>query len=176
MGVSLALVLLLAGGASRAESGGSAPKSTRDRVGLGSGYRPPPFSATDMAGQSHSLEQYAGSVLVLHFWASWCPYCRSEIPELTELQQQWADKGVRILTVSTDHEPEALKRFIAQTKLPYPIVADAQAEWPISEQYGVSGIPVTYIIGPDGVIVERFAGATEIIEAVKRVLARSSKT
>ncbi len=145
-----------------------------DRIGLGKGFRPPSFTATDLDGTTHTLEEYQGRVLVLHFWASWCPYCRTEIPELRELQQQWTSKDVRVLAVSTDEDLDTLKRFIAQHRLPYPVIADAQQETPISDQYGVSGIPVTYVMGRDGRIAERLNGAGEVIEAVQRVLATSS--
>ena len=129
---------------------------------------------TDLDGETHTLEAYQGRVLVLHFWASWCPYCRSEISELRELQQQWTSKDVRVMAVSTDQDLETLKRFIAQQRLPYPVIADVEQESSLSDQYGVSGIPVTYVIGRDGRIAERLNGASEIIETVQRVLKGSS--
>ncbi len=143
-------------------------------VGLGVGYRPPEFTASDLNGTRQSLENQKGSVVVLHFWATWCPYCRSEIPELTELHREWASKGVRVLTVSTDEDMGTLKQFVAQFRLPYPIVADAELEDSVAEQYAIAGIPVTYIIGRDGLIAQRLNGASEIIEAVKRALAQPS--
>lgn len=137
-------------------------------IGLGVGYRPPEFTVRDLNGTWQSLGSQKGNVVVLHFWASWCPYCRSEIPELTELQQQWTSKGVRVLAVSTDDDVEKLKQFATQSGLPYPIIADAEAEDSVVEQYAISGIPVTYVIGRDGLIAHRLVGASEIIDAVKR--------
>lgn len=145
-----------------------------DRVGLGKGFRPPSFSATDLDGTRHTLEEYQNRILVLHFWATWCPYCRKEIPELRELQHQWAAKDVRVLTVSTDEDLGKLKQFVAQQRLPYPVIADAQQDESVSDQYGVSGIPVTYVIGRDGRIAERLNGASEIIDTVRRVLEHAS--
>ncbi|PIQ83496.1 MAG: hypothetical protein COV75_07110 [Candidatus Omnitrophica bacterium CG11_big_fil_rev_8_21_14_0_20_63_9] len=149
--------------------------SSTNAIGLGVGYQPPPFSAADLNGQQHDLAAYKGRVVVLHFWASWCPYCRSEIPELTELYQQ-ANKSVQVIAVSSDEDVAVLKQFIAEKQLPYPIIADHDMPRSISEQYGISGIPVTYVIGKDGRIAERLHGASEIIEAVTRVLAGPSST
>lgn len=153
----------------------SQSSSSTHAIGLGVGYQPPPFSAADLNGQPHDLSAYKGQLVVLHFWASWCPYCRSEIPELTELQR-WADKGVQVITVSSDEDVAVLKQFVAEKQLPYAVIADHDAPRSIAEQYGVSGIPVTYVIGTDGRIAERLHGASEIIEAVTRVLAGPSST
>ena len=149
-------------------------KSKHSAVGLGVGYQPPDFTVNDLMGKTHSLSQYRGNVVVLHFWASWCPYCRQEIPELTTLQQEWVDKGVRVLAISVDQDVATLKRFLAQSPLPYPVIADLQADPSVADQYGVSGIPVTYILSRDGHIASRLNGSAEIIEAVQHALAQSS--
>lgn len=135
------------------------------RVGLGVGYQPPGFSGRDLSGATHSLDQAKGAVTVLHFWASWCPYCRTEIPELTQLHAQ--GDGVKVITVSVDEDLEGLKRFVAQQKLPYPVMADQELDPSVAEQYGVSGIPVTFIISADGYILQRINGAGEIADAVR---------
>ena len=140
-------------------------------IGVGEGYQPPEFSGTDLAGAPHTLKAYAGQVLVLHFWASWCPYCRSEIEELVKLSgPDWTAKGVRVLAVSSDEDPAKLRQFLAQQPLPYPIIADVESKRSIGAQYGVRGIPVTIIIGRNGQITSRLDGAGEIIEAVQRAL------
>ena len=138
--------------------------------GLQIGQRPPRFAADDLSGTRHALEQYEGSVLVLHFWASWCPYCRSQIPQLTELHNEWTWKGVSVLSVSIDENLEQLEQFMAQAALPYPVIADAATSLFIGERYGVSGIPVTYILGRDGRIVLRLDGRSDILGAVKLAL------
>ncbi len=148
--------------------------SKRKAIGLGVGYRPPDFSVRDLSGQPQSLSQYRGKVVVLHFWASWCPYCRQEIPELTTLHQDWAGKGVRVLTISIDQDVAKLKQYLAQSPVPYPVIADLQADPSVADQYGVSGIPVTYVLTRDGLIASRLNGSAEIIQAVEQALAHSS--
>ena len=148
-------------------------------IGLGTGFRALPFtSMVDLKGQTHTFEGYNGKVLVLHFWAHWCPYCRSEIEELTKLQndEQWVRQGVQVLTVSIDQEPGKLKQFVKDQQLPYPVVVDQEQAVSTAEQYGVSGIPVTLILTRDGRIGVRMPGAGEIIENVKKVLAESPAT
>ena len=140
-------------------------------AGLDVGKKPPEFSVTDLQGQTHSLKSYRGKILVLHFWASWCPFCRQEIAELRELQAQWADKNVRVLAVSNDEDASKLKAFVQEQSLPYPIAWDREQAQPIAPLYGLQGIPLTYIISPKGRVVARLEGSSEIIAAVKRATA-----
>ncbi len=149
----------------------AATASRHDLIGLAVGYQPPQFSTTDCRGQPHTVTAYTGQVLVLHFWASWCPYCRGEIPKLTKLAQpDWQAKGVRVLAISIDEDPTVLEQFITTSNLPYPIVADRQAVWSVADQYNISGIPVTFVIGRDGDITARLRGAGDIVGAVEQAL------
>ena len=140
-------------------------------VGLERGQRLPSFSGRDLDGESHTLSQYRGKVLILHFWATWCPYCRGEIPKLTRIHEQWGTQEVRVLTVSVDEQVSELKRFLREWDLPYPVIAAATQRVSFAERFEVSGIPVTYIIDPTGRIAVRFNGAGDLIMAVRDVLA-----
>ena len=166
-------VLLGLIGLDGARVGAAVHQAKADRIGLGAGYRPPPFSARDLSSKEHSLDEYQGTVLVLHFWASWCPYCRGEIPKLKELQEHWTSRGVRVLAISTDENPDTLKQFVMKQELPYPIIVDAQSDPSVAEQYGISGIPVTYVIAQDGRIFTRLNGSSDILGTVERALAAS---
>ncbi len=141
-----------------------------DLIGVGTGYRLPAFKVADRAGQPHELSQYKGQVLVLHFWASWCPYCQKEIPKLTQLTKDFSEKGVRVLAVSSDQDPAALQAFLKEHALPYPIAMNMQGDRSVFEQYGVTGIPVTLVIARDGRIVERLNGSSDIVGTVERAL------
>ena len=143
--------------------------------GVSQGQRPPRFTAHDLSGARHSLEQYTGRILVLHFWASWCPFCRSQIPDLRTLSEEWLDKGVAVLTVGLDHDVERLRQFIDQEALPYPVIADAeQGAAAFGQRYHVTGIPDTFVIGRDGRIVSRHVGRADLISAVQGALEGSS--
>lgn len=139
-------------------------------IGLEEGFRPPNFAAADLNGNRQDISSRQGKVVVLHFWATWCPYCRGEIDELVKLHSQWASKGVEVVSVSTDEDVAALKGFVARTRLPYPVIADAASGSSIAGRYAITGIPVTYIINRKGVIAEVLPGSSEIIEAVEAVL------
>jgi len=170
VGVCEALLLAAAG----PSAGPGAIGAERPRIGLGVGFQPPEFSVKDLDGTAQSLAAYRGEVVVLHFWATWCPYCRTEIPELTELQEAWRAKGVRVLAVSTDADEGVLRQFVAAQRLAYPVIADRSGGSALAEQYGISGIPATYIIGRDGLIARRLNGASDIVDAVRAVLGRTA--
>ena len=170
LGVSLTAVVLLIGAAGwhAAEGGGRVP----EEAGLSVGRRPPAFSALDLRGQRQTLTQYRGRVVVLHFWATWCPYCRGEIPKLLELYQHGAANALAILAVSVDQDVAQLSAFVEQATLPYSIIPDAAADPPVSNIYGVRGIPVTYILDRDGRIAFRFFGSADLVDAIQRVMAK----
>lgn len=146
------------------------PAAARDAIGVGAGYRLPEFSATDLSGAPQSLSRYKGSILVLHFWASWCPYCRQEMPKLTQLATEFAAQGVRVLAISSDEDSEKLTAFVAQHQLPYPVVADLKSAAPVFDQYGISGIPVTFVVAKDGHAAFRLNGSSDIVGAVQALL------
>ncbi len=142
--------------------------------GLGKGQQPPAFSAQDLDGRPHSLEQHAGKIIVLHFWATWCPYCRSEIPKLTRIHRELASKDVIVLAVSVDEDLGQLRSFVASSQLPYAVIPDAEGNFALTDAYAVSGIPVTYIIGRDGKMAARLSGAGDMHAIVQRLAGASS--
>lgn len=148
----------------------AAPGAGGGEVGLQVGDFPPAFSATDVKGTAHTLEQYRGRIVVLHFWATWCPYCRTEIPNLTRLHDTEGARGVSVLTVSVDEHRDALDRFLTRNAVPYPVIADLESADPISLAYEVSGLPTTYVIGRDGRILSRWSGAGRLLSTVERLL------
>lgn len=162
---------LLAGGVLGGGDGIAA--AAWDDVELRVGQPPPEFSAQDLTNHAQTLQQYRGKVLVLHFWATWCPYCRGEIVELRALQEQWASKGVAVVTVSVDENRDRLKRFVERNALPYAVIFDGETDASVAARYRIVGVPTTYVIGRDGRIAFRFDGAGDLLEAVEHALARS---
>ena len=138
--------------------------------GLDIGDRPPAFRAQDLHGQAQSLEAYQGRVIVLHFWATWCPYCRAEIPKLVTIHNTWSEQGVVVLAVSVDENLDALREFVAKAALPYAVIPEETADRPVSARYRVQGLPTTYLIGADGRIVKWFNGAADLVGAVRQLM------
>ena len=170
--LGLIVVLLLGSGLlwRAAEAGAKSPEAE----GLSVGQRPPAFSVLDLQGQQHSLKQYRGRVVVLHFWASWCPYCRGEIPKLLQIHEQNSPQEVAVLAVSVDQDLAQLQTFVQQAGLPYIVIPDARNPSSIASAYGVQGIPVTYLLDRDGRIAYRFLGSADLLGAMQRLLAPSS--
>ena len=169
--MSLAAALLLVG---CVHSGRAADaRAEPPKEGFSLGQRPPAFSVLDLKGQRQTLKQYRGQIVVLHFWASWCPYCRGEIPKLLQIHAQHSSQGVTILTVSIDHDIEQLKAFVQQAGLPYSVIPDARSESSLASAYGVRGIPVTYILDRDGRVAFQSFGSGDLVGAVQYLLEKS---
>ena len=117
----------------------------------------PDFAAEDLNGNELTLEQYRGRTVILNFWATWCPPCRGEIPDLVDFEE--GDNVVLLSVNQTFSEPGigAVADFSREFGIDYPVLLDRTGI--ISASYGVRGIPTTFVIGPDGRIQERAFGA-----------------
>ena len=121
----------------------------------------PLFAATfpDESGKLQNLKQYAGKIIVLNFWATWCEPCREEMPELSALHDMYKDKNVVVLGIAVD-EAAAINDFVKETKVSYPLlVADMQG-MEIASHLGndKSVLPYTVIINSDGSIAKTYFG------------------
>ncbi len=118
----------------------------------------PEFRLSDIQGRTVSLSDFRGKVVILDFWATWCPPCRREIPDLISLQSQYKGEGLQIVGVALD-EPDKVKGFAQYMQMNYPVLLGNDD---VSALYGgISGIPTTFIIDRKGKIVQRFEGFTE---------------
>ena len=115
------------------------------------------FTLKDMHGVDVHLESFKGKVILMNFWATWCGPCRAEIPALVELQEQYKDDLV-ILGLSVDDTAEKLLPYAAEFKMNYPVLVGNGRE-DVQEAFGpLFGIPVSVIIGRDGVIAKKHSG------------------
>lgn len=116
------------------------------------------FTARDLFGYEQKLSDYYGKVIFLNFWATWCPPCRAEMPSIQKLYEQLVHEDFVILAVSVDKEGEPVVRpFLDQTGYTFPVLLDPRGK--AASKYGVRGIPATFIINRDGMIVEKFVGS-----------------
>jgi peroxiredoxin len=120
----------------------------------------PPWTLRNLEGKPVKLSDFKGKVVLLNFWATWCPPCRAEIPELMSLQKQYAPQGLVVLGVSMDEGGVAsVARFVKSKEINYPIVMGT-AE--LAEAYGgVEVLPTTFVIDRTGRIVDGREGATD---------------
>mgnify|MGYP001066238365 CR=1 FL=1 len=122
----------------------------------------PNFSLSDLSGRTTSLKDYRGTVVLLDFWATWCPPCRLSIPELVQIQAEYRDQGVTVLGISMDDPgqfPDAyLKAFKEKYQINYPILRGDQE---VMEKYfgnAPPAIPTMFVIDRQGQIRERIVG------------------
>jgi thiol-disulfide isomerase/thioredoxin len=117
----------------------------------------PPFLVRDLDGNIISTADWQGKVVVLNFWATWCPPCRIEIPSLIELQKKYKDDGLLIVGVSLDDAPvEEVKEFAKAVGMNYPIVMRSREL--VSEYGGVPALPTTFLVNKEGRIVQKHEG------------------
>jgi len=108
------------------------------------------FTLIDLKGKAWTLKGLSGKVVVLNFWATWCPPCRKEMPDLETLYQQFKDQGLVILAIS-DEDAGKVKPFVAQQKVTYPILLDPGRK--VNELFQIEGIPKTFVYDRSGKLV-----------------------
>jgi peroxiredoxin len=117
----------------------------------------PDFTLKDLNGSDISLSDYKGKVLVLNFWATWCPPCRAEIPDFIEVYDEYKNKGLEILGVSVDQiSPDQVRQFVERNKMNYP-VAMATSQF-FKDYPPPQAIPTTLVIDMDGKIQYKKVG------------------
>jgi peroxiredoxin len=122
----------------------------------GPGRPAPAFSAESLDGEKVELASFAGKVVVLDFWATWCPPCVESMPTLQKIQDELGDRGVVVLGVNQEPgEEEMVRRFLERRKLTFPSVIDRGT---IHVAYGVYTFPTTFVIDRDGVVRTTFRG------------------
>jgi cytochrome c biogenesis protein CcmG, thiol:disulfide interchange protein DsbE len=125
------------------------------------GSNAPNFTVQD-AQNKVTLSQYRGQVVVLNFWATWCPPCVEEMPSLVEMQRRLKAKGVTVLAVSIDVDDDAYRRFVKDHAANLLTVRDPEQK--TSNLYGTHGWPETYIIDRNGVLRRKFIGPVDWTE------------
>jgi peroxiredoxin len=136
--------------------------------GCYSGSRPPRIgsNAPDFTVQDSdrtvALNQFRGQIVVLNFWATWCPPCVEEMPSLVQMQRRMKAKGVTVVAVSIDVDENAYRQFLKEHGVDLLTVRDPAQKTP--ELYGTHGWPETFIIDRKGVMRRKFIGAVDWTE------------
>jgi len=123
------------------------------------GERAPDFTLSTLVEGSLSLHDFRRQVVVVNFWATWCPPCVEEIPGLERFAEQMQAQGVTVIGVSVDQDAAALQTFAAQQHLSFPIGRDPDQS--VASRYGTFKFPETYIIDQNGRVAEKLIGAVD---------------
>lgn len=114
----------------------------------------PDFTVTTDSGKQVSVENFGGRLLVLNFWATWCPPCINELPALNQMAEELKSSGVVVVGISVDKDKAAYDRFMKRVRLNFETARDPEAN--IAADYGTFKYPETYVISRDGKVLEKF--------------------
>jgi peroxiredoxin len=120
----------------------------------------PDFTLMALEGRPVQLRELRGKLVLLNFWATWCAPCLHEMPSMERLYQTFKHTEFALLAVSMDRQGEEVaKPFVDHLKLTFPVLLDRTSE--VARQYGVRGLPTTYLIDPDGRLIGAVIGARD---------------
>ena len=134
----------------------------------------PDFRLKDLNGQNVTLSEFRGSPVMLNFWATWCGPCRTEIPLIQEIfeDEKWSDKGLVILTIDGGETASAVKEFLNQYGVSFPVLLDETQE--AFRDYNVRAIPSTFFIDKNGIIsivkIGAFTSRQQIEDGLKQIV------
>lgn len=128
----------------------------------------PDFQLTSLDGEQMSLKRLKGKAVVLNFWGSWCEPCRTEMPALTEIYQQYQSSGLEVIGINIAETDVTASQFVRQYQLNFPIWMDRNRD--VVDLYGIGPIPSTYFIDPSGKIVYIREGPLQVNELKNLIL------
>lgn len=158
IGIILAVIALLVTG------GGIYYITSRNQDGNSSSspFRPAPgFSLQDAAGKTHDLSGYSGDVLLVHFWASWCPPCLSEIPQWVELANNFKGRPFQMIAISEDDKWADAQKVLPAEGLPSNITSLLDIKGQVADRYGSYQFPETYLLNGKHEIVAKWVGGQD---------------
>lgn len=122
------------------------------------GTEAPEYRAVTLDGDPFQLADHRGEVVLLNIWATWCPPCRTEMPHLQTLQEQFGEDGLRVVGVSIDSEgaESAVRRFLEELGVTFMVVRDPSDR--VSGTFGAYGVPLTLLIDREGIVQWRHLG------------------
>jgi peroxiredoxin len=124
---------------------------------LTKGEQPPAFQLQKLDGEMANFPQdYQGKVVVIRFWADWCPFCESEMQSIEPVYQAYQAKGLVILALNVRQDRDTAAEFIEKLDISYPALLDREGE--VARAYGVIGLPTTFVVDREGRLHTRIIG------------------
>ncbi len=122
-------------------------------------------------GQDLTLERFKGKVLLVDFWATWCPPCRAEVPEIVKTYKAYKDKGFEVVGISFDEDKSAFESYLKENEMPWPQYFDGKGwENEVGPTYGIQSIPAMYLLDGEGKVVSTDLRSGKLEEELKKLL------
>ncbi len=116
----------------------------------------PVFHLNTVTGDALSLSDYRGQYVLVNFWATWCPPCRAELPDLVSYYHAHADQGFMLIGVNEQEQAPTVQNFLAMQGLDFTVVLDSAGQ--AMDAYGVRGLPSSFLIDPEGRVIRNWSG------------------
>jgi len=137
--------------------GCSSPSKPGDSAqGVEVGKLAPDFQLQNLDGQTVSLGNLRGKPVLINFWATWCPPCRSEMPYIQEIYDEWSDKELVVLAINIGESSSKAEGFMQSYNLSFTVLLDTKQA--IAQKYNIQYIPTTFFIDKDGIIQDKVIG------------------
>jgi peroxiredoxin len=128
----------------------------------------PDFTLADLDGNEVNLSDYLGKDVILNFWATWCGYCRKQLPYIEEVYEKYSDTGLTVLAVNAMESHDQAADYIAKQGFTFPVVLDVNGT--VNQLYCVPALPATMFIDSEGIVKYARAGAFTSVEDVENAL------
>jgi thiol-disulfide isomerase/thioredoxin len=134
------------------------------------------FSGQDMNGKTHSSAHFKGKIVLLDFWATWCPPCRAEVPNIAKVYRQFHGQGFEVLGVTLDRDQAAVKPFTDKSGMAWPEIYDAKQSARLADRFKVTAIPTSFLFdGTTGKIIAKDLRGDTLRTKVKAAIAAIPK-
>ncbi len=138
----------------------------KTQVNAALGQQRPEFAALDLNGDMRNIKEWEGKLILLNFWATWCPPCKKEIPHFIELQREYGDQGFQIIGIAIDDE-DAVRDYVEEVGMNYPSLVVQDEGVLLAKRYGngIGALPYSVLINRDGEISYTIMGELSKIRA-----------
>lgn len=135
----------------------------------------PPFAITTLDGQHISLDDLQGKVVLIDFWATWCPSCREALPHIKEIAKKFQGQPFVVLSISTDTDQQKWREFVTRNEMTWPQCFDHGQNASVATEFGVHAIPQTFTIDADGILQDQHIGDGAIEGKLKKLIKRAEE-